>query len=237
MGKIGSVYDLMEMYIKNQDNPVNNHKLETLEITLNKIAEHGVNYLDVKKYLLSAYNIDPTDIFLNTVSNKRVIKNNILRDSTCINLDKRSKVTYKKRYHNELRIYPKASTVSYDINTGELSRDTEKYFLEYKYSYTIEDLLKYYLSKEYLYNKNTVDEKRFMIHLTDLVRRYGVENVLFMIDASESYLETLKYKTLNNPYGIVDQYNLAMEIKDRKKSEIIASGCDKIVPRKRLLLN
>lgn len=237
MGKVGSIFDLIELYAKKQSKKPDKKKLETVEITFFKLAQIGLCYEDIEKYLKSINNIDIMDIYQHLSTSKHIKRENLLTNVGSIDLSKRQKVIYKNLYHNELLITPAPYSVGYDINTGEFVREEYEYFLEYKFSYTLDNLYNYYMSKKYLCNKKTADKTRFTRHLFDLVRRYGLENVLFMIDSAESILENLQYKILSNPYGIVDYYSNAIDLRNLKISQNACNKSNAIVRRKRLLSN
>lgn len=233
--RIGSIYDLMEIYIANQNGKISPKSKTTLKMALIKLQDLGYCYTDVYNMICKSHNIDIHQIYKNIISSKTIKKDNVFNN--VFKVDNYGKLSYNKVYHNELLMLPKASEVEYDIDTGVITHYDFEYFLEYKYSYTYDDLFDYYYSKKSLYNPYTIEKKRFINHFKDLVNRYKIEDVLWMIDASDCVLSTLSYKTLNTPYGIVDYYGLAQELKNRKKSENIANGCDCIVPRKRMLLS
>ena len=67
-------------------------------------------------------------------------------------------------YHNELRITSLPPVVHYDIDSGELIRKVQPYFLEMVASYDIENLINYYKTPHYIliYNKCLIAYKYYI---------------------------------------------------------------------------
>ena len=154
-----------------------------------------------------------------------------------LEIEKQSEVEYNLLqevgtiyYHNELKISTPPVLVKYDINTGELTKVEEEYFLEMKASYCIKDLFNYIKTKSCFYdldNENTV-----IGSLKWLLKNYNLEIILYMIDTANDIIQVQNKKRIK-VIDIKNYYEEAIDARDRKKSELIINGADKIVPRKR----
>lgn len=142
---------------------------------------------------------------------------------------------YRIYFHNEVRIAPKPVTIDFDYNTGEVIRANEEYFLEMRASYTIEDLIKYYLSKPNLVSNKHVINSRIKGGLEWLVQNYDLELVLYMIDATNDHISCCNLSALKNVMDIQEYYSEAKEVYQRRYNESKVNGDDKIVPKKRQL--
>ncbi|AIY85267.1 hypothetical protein U729_3153 (plasmid) [Clostridium baratii str. Sullivan] len=154
-----------------------------------------------------------------------------------LEIEKQSEVEYNLLqevgtiyYHNELKISTPPVLINYDINTGELIKVEEEYFLEMKASYCIKDLFNYIKTKNCFYdldNENTV-----IGSLKWLLKNYNLEIILYMIDTANDIIQVQNKKRIKI-IDIKNYYEEAIEARNRKKSELIINGADKIVPRKR----
>lgn len=142
-------------------------------------------------------------------------------------------------FHNHLRIFPGPAKADIDYNTGMITRDTVEYFLEYRGSFTIEDLSDYFLSKSGMYDDILAgDYSRIYGSMNWVYKKYqDAELILYMIDAANIHLSSGDRAKMINPSNIQDYYSEAMRMRDFKKNECSMNGDVKIVPRKRLLSN
>lgn len=137
-------------------------------------------------------------------------------------------------YHNELKILPKIMPVFFDEETGEfIEQENIDAFLEIRASYTLENLTEYIKSKDtlagILINKKKVDGA-----LELLVKRHGIDLLLFMIDTLDLVLTEQGNKSYNvfdtEKYlkESIDNYNTYikdyLESNPRKSSIPIFSG-------------
>lgn len=136
-------------------------------------------------------------------------------------------------YHNELRVFPEAPEVYFDLNTGTYTREPFEYFLEMKASYTTDDLYDYLRSKlpmcYVIQNKN-----RLVGGLNSLIQKHGIEKVLFMIDTTDRIYSNNK-RYAKNIFEIEEFYRDAEDNYNMKMSESVVNNTNKIVLKKRKL--
>ena len=137
-------------------------------------------------------------------------------------------------YHKELKIINTLPAVIHDIDAGTLTSTPTEFFVEPVASYTIEDLLKYF------YSKNMADiaefnPKRMSGLFKHMIDKYGLDKLLFMIEAAaRMYDAEHKIFTLSD----FDSYNsTASHYLEEIKNSCTFSGEMTYVPRKRMLFN
>lgn len=134
-------------------------------------------------------------------------------------------------YHNELRLIPNRPKKSFDIITGEFKTESEKFYLEMKASYTLEDLTRYIKTKSQLALTTDVIEK---LHgaLNYLLKRHSLDFLLFLIDTSNQvYSDSMKIQY--NILSIDDNIALAKDHYNKKVSECKLLALDKVVLKER----
>ena len=135
-------------------------------------------------------------------------------------------------YHKELKLMNSLPIVKHDINNGTITNNKIEYYLEPVASYTIEDLLKYFYSK----NMTDVKEynyKRMSGILNHIVNKYGVDKTLFMIEHSARLYET-EHKMFS--LSSFESYNsIASQYLEEIKNNCKYSGGDKYVLKRRVL--
>lgn len=138
-------------------------------------------------------------------------------------------------HHNELRLMPGPPKRELDYNTGEIKKISEDYFLEIRASYTIENLVDYFV-KQFDLPANGDSFKRYIGGFKYLLKTYNIDTVLFMIDAAANlaYSEDKNRRDFN-PLSLAEYRHTAETAMMNKQTEIKLSGDDKIVPRKRVL--
>ncbi|MBQ1769439.1 MAG: hypothetical protein IIZ99_01920 [Turicibacter sp.] len=137
-------------------------------------------------------------------------------------------------YHNELRITSLPPVVHYDIDSGELIRKVQPYFLEMVASYDIENLINYYKTKIHLYDAQTMNDSRLKGALEWLIKQYDLESVLFMIDAAEQAIAGETAKPLKNPSNLHEFFREGKKMKELKETECKRGGGATIEPKQRL---
>jgi hypothetical protein len=138
-------------------------------------------------------------------------------------------------YHNQLRITPGPPVRHLDINTGEIKKIEEAHYLEMRASYTIEDMIDYYV-KQFGLNANADERKRLIGSFKYMLKSHEIESLLFMIDVAINtvYSEDMDRNGFN-VFKLAD-YRTAAELQlGEKRTENTLSGDDRIVPRKRVL--
>ena len=138
-------------------------------------------------------------------------------------------------YHNELRVLPPPPVVDVDYNTGEFKKVVSDYYLEMKASFTINDLYEYYLTKDGLYEKATMNPNRVLGSLSWLVNKFPLDQVLFMIDIAYDIITTNDKPPLSTPMEIQDYFQKSADALNQKVTESKIAGDGKIVPKKRVL--
>lgn len=135
-------------------------------------------------------------------------------------------------YHKELVLMSKLPTINHDIDSGTLTSSKVEYYLEPVASYTIDDLLKYFYSKE-MADVNEYNYKRMQGMFKHKIEVYGLEKVLFMIEAAaRMYKSEHKIFTL----GDFDSYSAtASQYIEEIRNNCKYSGGENYVIRKRVL--
>ena len=137
-------------------------------------------------------------------------------------------------YHKELKIMNPLPVVNYDIDSGTMTSSKTEYYLEEVASYTINDLLNYFYSKN-MADVNEYNPKTMYGLFKHMISKYGLDKVLFMIEgAARMYDAEHKVFTLND----FDSYSsIASRYLEEIKNNCKYSGGDKYVPRKRKLFD
>lgn len=138
-------------------------------------------------------------------------------------------------YHKELKIMNSLPVVVHDIDAGTLtSASSTEFYVEPVASYTIEDLLNYF------YSKNMADvvefnAKRMTGLFTHMIEKYGLDKLLFMIEAAaRMYDAEYKVFTLSD----FDSYSsTASHYLEEIRNNCTFSGENKYVPKRRVLFN
>ncbi len=141
----------------------------------------------------------------------------------------RSKTFY---YHNALRLTSAPPRREIDYNSGEIKNINEPYFLEMRASFTVDDLVDYYIKQVRPTNMKNA-HNRFIGSFTYLLKSYSVEEILFMIDSLANHVMSGDRTKPNTPLDITHFYDDAMETRDKKRTETVLSGGKKIVRKKR----
>ncbi|MCX7610349.1 MAG: hypothetical protein N2043_02020 [Ignavibacterium sp.] len=225
-----SIYDLTEQYLNSFyeiEEITKEVKVECLQmmkkILLDKWTDKDI-IREMNYFLQTNKNKIPMPSFYRWLSNR---KNN----QTEINL------LHPEHYyaHSELQIRPPKPKRTIDYNEGVVKKQTSDYYLEMRSSYTVHDLMKYYLK---LFGGITsIKEHRQLKGAFEyLLRFYNVEMLLFMMDVASIEVKEKKVKINGKePFFIEEYKNEAIEILTEKQNEMLIGGC-KVVPRKRKLL-
>lgn len=212
-----SVYDLAYEYIKSNCPNICSIGKKNVINSIVEVLNDGANGDDIYQKIKSCKN------------NNREHYEYFKRIKSGGNLLKPGKIFY----HNELRVVPDAPKVYFDINTGEMKRVKQDYFLEMRASYTLDDLYNYIAKKEYL-SKSIEDRSRAIGCLRYLTNRYDIDYLLFLIDTvNDIYSSKLKY--LRNILDISDYEHEASENYRRRITECAISNTDKVIYKKREL--
>lgn len=135
-------------------------------------------------------------------------------------------------HHKELVLMSKLPTINHDIDNGTLTSSKVEYFLEPVASYTIDDLLKYFYSKN-MADVTEYNYKRMYGMFKHKIDAYGLEKVLFMIEAAARMYES-EHKIFT--LGDFDSYSAtASKYIEEIRNNCKYSGGEDYVIRKRVL--
>lgn len=137
-------------------------------------------------------------------------------------------------YHKELKIMSPLPVVVHDIDAGTLTSEPTEFYVEPVASYTIDDLLKYFYSKN-MADTTEYNSKRMQGMFKYMIQKYGIDKLLFMIEHAARMFDAEKQQfsltTFDSFSSTASRY--LEEIKNNCKY----SGSDKYVPRKRVLFS
>ena len=137
-------------------------------------------------------------------------------------------------YHKQLKLMNSLPVVNHDIDKGTMTSDKVEYYLEPVASYTINDLLQYFYSKN-MADVQEYNPKRMAGMFKHMIEKYGLDKLLFMIEgASRMFESEHKVFTLTD----FDSYSsTASQYLEEIKNNCKYSGGGKYVYRKRVLFN
>lgn len=135
-------------------------------------------------------------------------------------------------YHKQLKLMSELPVINHDIDSGTMTSSKVDFYLEPVASYTMNDLLTYFYSK----NMSDVQEynpKRMAGMFKHMIEKYGLDKLLFMIEgAARMYESENKVFSLSD----FDSYSsTASQYLEEIKNNCKYSGGDKYVYRKRVL--
>jgi hypothetical protein len=135
-------------------------------------------------------------------------------------------------YHKQLKLMNSLPTINHDIDKGTMTSEKVEYYLEQVASYTINDLLTYFYSKN-MADVQEYNPKRMAGIFRHMIDKYGLDKLLFMIEgAARMYESEHKIFSLSD----FDSYSLtASQYLEEIKNNCKYSGGDKYVARKRVL--
>lgn len=149
--------------------------------------------------------IDNNNTLLN---NNGVLDLNILfnKKSSCSNL-----LENKFYFHKELKIIPEVTNVVVDYDTGMMRRnELEDFFLEMRYSYTIDDLYLYITSKDCM--EKNLNKSKVIGGIKWLLTKYDIQEILYMIDCMNNHIQSTNKKKSFNILDIQAYYTDAIEL-------------------------
>lgn len=213
------VYDYIDMFYA--DERLIKEDKKTIHKEIKKILDKGWCADDIKKCLRDVKRKDPKRRSL------EVSRMFTARNKPKLNLLKPD-VFY---YHNDLRLTCGPPKRKLDIDSGEITVINETYFLEMKASYSVEDLVKYYMRQVGESHKSDVN--RFKGSMIYLLKRYSVEEILFMIDTMINMSKAEDLPLPDSPLDCQRHHKQAKEVINLKTTETIYAGGNKIVRKKR----
>lgn len=141
-------------------------------------------------------------------------------------------------YHKNLLVMSKPPTVTFDIDKGTITSHENEFYVEPRASYTMYDLVSYFYtrtgtdeSKEENYQFNRPRVSSFFY---SLLKRYSIDNLLFMIEAAGIGRDNRK-ESFNIKNFTDFNSNAAKYINNIKENANSAVGGGNYVIRKRVL--
>lgn len=137
-------------------------------------------------------------------------------------------------YHKQLKLMNSLPVVNHDIDSGTMTSEKVEYYLEPVASYTINDLLTYFYSKN-MADMQEYNPKRMAGMFKHMIEKYGLDKLLFMIEgAARMYESEHKVFSLSD----FDSYSsTASQYLEEIKNNCVYSGGNKYVFRKRVLFS
>ncbi len=135
-------------------------------------------------------------------------------------------------YHKQLKLMNSLPVIHHDIDSGTMTSEKVEYYLEPVASYTMNDLLTYFYSKN-MADVQEYNPKRMAGMFRHLIEKYGIDKLLFMIEgAARMYESEHKVFTVND----FESYSsTASQYLEEIKNNCVYSGGNKYVYRKRVL--
>lgn len=180
------------------------------------------DYYEVKEKILN-YKEDKTSFY--NLSNFLGIKVNSTRPEEEL-------ITLGRFYlHPQLQMTPSLPTTRLDPETNEfVTIQKEKFYLEIKESYTLDDLLTYFYMK---HQEDPLPGTSHKTQMKNLVADYPLDTVLYLIDASAMLIhddDALK-RPSRNPAFLNDHLEEARFFIIRRKNVLTEGGLTSIVPK------
>jgi hypothetical protein len=182
------------------------------------LMNKGFMFDEVRRYIFNTTNMSNMKDVISFISSRTSNHENILKTGVY--------------YHKRLRVIPKPHTVNIDYNTGTMVSQGQEYFVEMIASFSINDL-KQYLFENAKINTTVYYDKRINGLLTDLVKRYGLEQTLFMIDTAIEDTYNNEYDNYLQVDKIINYYDKAMVCYKTAINNCKSNGGNIICPRKR----
>lgn len=217
--KKGSVFDLAATYIVLIEGcePDAKHKNEIISL-MYKYLDNGYTYEGIRDAMLKFLHKKqpfPHQKFSTPCKQSE----NILKQG----------VMY---YHKQLKLMNSLPVINHDIDKGTMTSEKVEYYLEPVASYTMNDLLTYFYSKD-MADVQEYNPKRMAGIFKHMIEKYGLDKLLFMIEgAARMYESEHKVFSLSD----FDSYSsTASQYLEEIKNNCKYSGGDKYVFRKRVL--
>lgn len=188
-----------------------------LIMILCQALDNGYTYAEIRSDILQAFHQHSPLPFYKY--NKPRQDGNLLKQGTMY-------------YHKELKLLSPLPVITHDIDSGTMTSSKVDYYLEPVASYTMDDLLDYFYSKQ-MADTQEFNRKRMYGLFKHMVQKYGLDKLLFMIEGAARMFDA-EYKVFtladfDSYSSTADQY--LEEIKNNSKY----AGGDKYVYRKRVL--
>lgn len=139
----------------------------------------------------------------------------------------------KMYYHNALILIPPPPKRTFDPESGEIHKENHPYFLEIRASFTIRELVEYYV-RSFSLTPDEEDLHQYEGAMKWLLKYHDVEQILFMIDVAANLCRSEDLEPIP-PVRLREYRRDAENIRLTKITELRAMGEERIVPRKRAL--
>ena len=215
----GSALDLAATYVTLIERTANTKRKNEIIAQMCKCLDNGYTYEEIRFALIEHIHHWKQFSFNRYSAPNKKQEVNLLKQGTMY-------------YHKELKIISSPPVINHDIDSGTMTSNTTEFYVEPVASYTINNLLTYF------YSKNMADEteynpKRMAGIFKHMIDKYGLDKLLFMIEgAARMYEAEHKVFSLSD----FDSYNsTASQYLEEIKNNCKYSGSDKYVSRKRVL--
>jgi hypothetical protein len=138
-------------------------------------------------------------------------------------------------FHPELRIVPPLPTIEVDIDTGVIDNKPQDYYMEYRASYSIEDMINYWNWTVKPISK--YQNARWVGGFKHLLNMYFVDLVLYMIDTVACVMKENGISAPTSPIEIEEYLQRASEILVERTTELITYGGLQLVYKRRVPLD
>lgn len=212
------VHDYVRIFYKNEKTSKEQKKAIHTEIV--RLLRNGWCSCELYKGFKDFHKKFPEKQTINVArlfTSKRNVKKNLLTPGTFY-------------YHNDLKLTSSPPKRTIDYDSGEITVINDPYFLEMKASYDVDDLVAFYMRQ--VGGGRPSDIKRYRGSFEWLLRSYGLEEILFMIDSKVNTAMAEDMPLPDSPLDIQKSYRDALVTIDLKKTETMVAGGDKIVRKK-----
>lgn len=134
-------------------------------------------------------------------------------------------------YHNQLRCVPPPPRCSFDPNMGTFELISEPFYMEFRASYTLNDLMSFYVQMlpEEKGRAFGYDNKRYLGAFSHMVKEHGIDLVLFCIDVQAND----PCARITTPLDLQDNLKSAEMLRNEKINEVRLAGLDRVIPKRR----
>lgn len=214
-----SVIDLAYLYIlkfHNSEPPLEDKKMLIKEVS--SLLQEGWTDYDIKQAIkVSEIQLPISQL----VKSRRKTEHNLLSPFTFY-------------YHNMLRIFPEEDGIGIDSKGRIIQENKPDFYLEMRASFTLTELISYYCGKMKVLPQD-YNGPKFAGAFRWLLDKYGIDLVLYMIDATAEHTDVEDIQKAKSPMDIQEYIGHARQNLTAKMSVATSSEKHAIVPRKRKL--
>lgn len=174
---------------------------------------------EVRRYIFNTMNMAKMKDVISFIASRTSNHENILKTDVY--------------YHKRLRVTPKPHVVNVDYNEGTMVSQGQEYFVEMIASFSMKDL-KQYLFANAKINTDVYHDKRVNGLLADYVKRYGLEQTLFMIDIAIEQSYDNEFSNDLQLDKLANYYDRARACLNTAINNCNSNGGNIICPRKRI---